>query len=455
MSAAAGAAPLVLGVDVGTTTTKALLLDQHGEEVARRSVPTPFSIETTGTEMTVPALKAALAALLAGLGPAAGRVMAVGVAGLAESGAPFDRHGEPLAPVIAWHDPRGEATVARLERRFGAALVPLIGQRLRSVSSVAKLGWLLDEGLRGVHRWLGVPELCLFALTGAWATDYSLASRTGCYDVGRRRWLPEVAEAVGVDPGVLPPVHRAGAALGRVTTEAAAWSGLVAGIPVTLAGHDHLAAMSGCGAAADDLGNSVGTAETVVGRSDRLPDAHLAVDRRSAITLAPAGDRWAVLASAARAGRVLERAATALGRTLPELDALAETARPIAADELVVALQSGDASGLDGGDPGALWAGLMRALAVRTADAVNRVGDVIGPAPRLVVFGGGSRSRPWLAAKADVCPIPISRSSTADAAARGAASYAGVAAGWWASADDAPQVATEAVTPGSGATGRP
>ncbi len=439
-------APLLLGLDVGTSRIKALLVDERGAELGRAWVPTPFRTDATGTEMTHAALQSAVGEVVARLGPSIERVEAVGVAGLAESGAPVDRQGQPLASIIAWHDPRGAATVEVLEHRFGAELPSLIGQRLRTVSSVAKLGWLVGEGLRGVDRWLGVPELCLFALTDTWATDFSLAARSGCYDVGRRRWLPEVAQAVGIEPAVLPPVRPAGEALGRVSEPGAAWSGLPGGIPVTLAGHDHLSALAGCGAEVEDLGNSVGTAETVVGRSARFPEVSRALAHRVAVTLMPDGAGWALLASAARSGRVLELAATALGRSFAELDALAEAATPIDAADLVTELRSGDASGLaPEEDPGEVWAGLLDALAASTADAVDRVGEVVGPAPRVVVFGGGSRSRPWLVAKARLCSVPVWRSTTDDAAARGATAHAGAAAGWWCAASDAPRVALEEV----------
>ena len=442
--------PLLLGLDVGTSRVKALLVDGDGSEMAAASVPTPFRSEAAGTEMTVASLEAALRAVLERLGPALDQVAAVGVAGLAESGAPLDAGGEPLAPIIAWYDPRGEDPVRVLDERFGAGLARCIGQRLRTVSSVAKLGWLVANGVVGVHRWLGVPELCVRSLTGAEATDFSLAARTGCYDVTRRRWLPEVVEALGISPQVLPAVVAAGSVVARTSRAGRAWSGLPRGIPVTLAGHDHLAALAGCGAGEDDFGNSVGTAETVVGRCSDPPDVEVALSRRTAVTLLPDGRAWAVLAGAARAGRVLGVAASALGLSLRHLDALAESAAPAAVGELVADLQAGNAEGLGGGDPGAVWAGLLHALAERTGEAVIRAGDVVGPPKRLVVFGGGGRSRPWLAAKAGLVAVPVWRSTVAEAAARGAAASAGVAAGWWASPEEAPGAMLEEVRPGSG-----
>src|SRR5581483_11068488 len=158
--------------------------------------------------------EAALSSVVAAVGPDRERVAAVGVAGMAESGAPLAA-GRPVAPVIAWYDGRGEETVAALESRFGPDLARRTGRRVRTVSSVAKLGWLLDHGLAPPKRWLGVPELALFLLTGVEATEHSLAARTGAYDVIERAWLPSVAAQLGLPVGIFPAVRPALRPAGR------------------------------------------------------------------------------------------------------------------------------------------------------------------------------------------------------------------------------------------------
>ncbi len=422
---------LLLGLDVGTTGIKAIALDSSGAEQAWASVPTPFRASTDGIDMTVADFERALVATVGGVGPTRERVAAVGVAGMAESGAPF-RAARPVGPIIAWHDGRGEATVASLERRFGAALASWTGRRVRTVSSLAKLGWLLDHGIPAPDRWLGVPELVLFLLTGTEATEHSLAGRTGAYHVTDRTWLPEVTHHLGIPEGVFPEVYPAGSPMGLVGEEAARRFGLPVGVPVTVAGHDHLAAGAGLGPSTDDLLNSVGTAETVFRRTDSPPDIERALALDLAVTLWPGGRSWAVLASAARSGVVLGELAVSLGSSPAELDRLAESAS----------------------DAGQCWSAALTDLAGRTAAAGQRVGEIVGPHRRLIVFGGGSRSKPWLVAKAAAAAgVPVLRSTVPEAAARGAAVAAGSAAGWW-PAGAGPAPALEAVPPG-GATMRP
>lgn len=409
---------LLLGLDVGTTRIKAVAIDAGGAGRAGASVPTPFRRSAVGVDMAVADLRRAIAEVIAALGPAGRTIAAVGLAGMAESGAPL-RDGAPLAPIIAWHDGRGDGTVLSLERRFGADLPRWTGRRVRTVSSVAKLGWLLDHGMAPPDRWLGVPELGLFLLSGVEGTEHSLAARTGAYHVTERRFLPDVIAHVAgrrgsgdrpgrphPDAGLFPPVLAAGTAMGFVTPAAATAFRLPAGIPVTIAGHDHLAAAAGLGAQPHDLLNSVGTAETLLWRLPCAPAVDRALELGLAVTLWPGGDAWGVLASVTRSGPVVEELAAELGVAPGGLDDLT-------------------------GAGARRWAAAARMLAQKTAAAAARVAALTGPHQRLVVFGGGSRSQVWLRAKAAAAGVPVVRSTVAEATARGAAVAAGAAAGWW------------------------
>jgi len=439
--------PLLLGLDVGTSRCKALLVDRQGHEVGGATAVTPFARTGDRVEMGVDALRSTLTRVLTALGPARSQVMAVGITGMAESGAPLDAGGEALAPIIGWHDPRGAEAVARLEEHFGDALPRRIGHRVRTVSSVAKLGWLVDHGVAGTRRWLGVPELCLFALTRAEATDPSLAARTAAFDIVERRWLGEVPAALGFDVEVFPAVHAAGSTMGRVREDASEWAGLSPGVPVTLAGHDHLAAMAGCGADRGDFGNSVGTAESVVAPSRTLPDLDQALALGLSVSLAPAGKGWVVLAGAARAGTAVTAVADALHASPADLDRLAEDAGTSDRPGLLATALAGDVVVPSTEAPGALWNALLAALSIRTGEALRRAVDLVGLPPRLVVFGGGATSRPWLSAKAELGIVPVWRTTTREAAARGAALTAGVAAGWWSSPHEAPPALLELIEP--------
>ena len=222
---------LLLGIDVGTTRIKAVAIDAVGAEQGVASVATPFVAWAEGVEMEVTHLTGAVGAAVAALGAARERIAAIGVTGMAESGAPL-LAGRPVGPVIAWHDGRGETTVESLKTRFGPDLARWTGRRLRTVSSLAKLGWLLDHGLPVPDCWLGVPELALWFLTDTEATEHSLAARTGAYDVNERRFQPDVIAHVlagAADPATSGPTAAAWPAAGPAAAESTGAEGAVAG----------------------------------------------------------------------------------------------------------------------------------------------------------------------------------------------------------------------------------
>lgn len=465
----------LLGVDIGTTTIKTVLIDRDGTERAHAARPTPLRRRGDRAEMTVDELTGAVARTIADLGDATASVRAVGFTGMGESGAPLDGGLEPLAPVIAWHDPRG-ADEAALLARYLPGLHLRTGRPTSAVSSVAKLAWLVRSGMEHPLHWVGVPELCVLAATGELVTDFSLASRTGAFDVARHIYLDEPGDLLGIEVSAFLEPLAAGRIAGFVTAEGADDLGVPMGVPVTVAGHDHLVGATTIAPARHVLSNSVGTAETVLVHLDALPSLERAHDLNVHVSAAPSGRGWIAFASATRTGLVRAAAASALGIGVHDLDEAAVGVAPTEARLFLEELEAGEcpparvrpqesgarpsrASGApdDGapddprsspsGAPEEIWAGVLDALAGRTRAAADRLARASGAYERIVVFGGGARSPAWLTAKARRFEVAVERALTTEAVARGAAIYAGVAAGWWESVADAPRPRSERVSP--------
>ncbi|MBN9181030.1 MAG: hypothetical protein J0J00_10895, partial [Microbacterium sp.] len=174
---------LLLGIDLGTSSIKANAIDRHGRSMGIGVAPTPFATRAHGVEMTTDDLFAAIGSAIADLGVLASRVSAVGVASMGETGTIIRPDGPSDLPLVAWHDERGTEIVDELVAEFGAEEVRRrTGRQARSVTSVAKLGWLLRNGHETGGTWTGVAGLTVWKLTGALAQEQSLAASSGAFD---------------------------------------------------------------------------------------------------------------------------------------------------------------------------------------------------------------------------------------------------------------------------------
>ncbi len=270
--------PLLLGVDAGTTNTKAVIFDLEGRPVAQASEPTRIEhLRPEWAEYTAETLwdvaASAIRGALAGIDDP-GRIQGVAVASMAETAVPLDAAGAPTGPAIAWFDKRTRAELALIEERVGAnRLFEISGLAPEPIFGLCKLLWHKrhrPESFARTVKWLNAADYLAWRLSGEMATDYSLASRTFALDLGTRRWSAEVLEAVGVDPSLMAPLVRSGEPLGTVQAEAAAVTGLPRHCVVAAGGHDHIVGAIAADAMRPDVMLlSTGTTEAILMGRDR------------------------------------------------------------------------------------------------------------------------------------------------------------------------------------------
>jgi sugar (pentulose or hexulose) kinase len=435
---------LLAGLDVGTTSVKALLLSTEGEEVAIGRAPTRWARAEHGVETSAESIvDAAQNALRDALAKVPGeRVIALGVASMAEAGVLVDVHDVPLAPVIAWHDQRDEQQLDDLVAQLGAdAFSSRTGLPLWTQWSLTKHRWIVDNLplARAAARRYNIAEWVAHQFGAEPATELSLASRTGWLDVATGRPWSESMAWSGASESLLSDLVTAGTALGVAST-----SGDLAalkGATLTVAGHDHQAAVVGVGIGGpgDEL-DSCGTAEAFVRTiaPQLAPDAILTLTR-SGVTVGwhAIRDRWCLL-GATQGGLILGRVQAALGVDrdgLPALDAaaLAATDRP----EVLTVSDDGDVEMAPGAEPGQVWRAATQAV-TRQANALGAVIDrAAGPRRDLVVAGGWTNSAALMAAKTEMFG-PLRAANTREPGARGAAFLAGLAHGTYSSYDEMP-----------------
>ena len=201
-----------IGVDIGTTSTKAIAIDRAGRTRGRHEVGYPLLTPDDATAEQDPvvireAVFDGLRVLMAAL-PGA-RVRGLSFSSAMHSLIALDAEGNALTPCITWADTRSHRQAEALRATSaGDSVYAATGTPIHPMTPLCKLIWLREEhpGLHHrAHRFVSIKEFVLLALTGVLAADASLASATGLFDIRARQWHPEALALAGIDAGQLAP----------------------------------------------------------------------------------------------------------------------------------------------------------------------------------------------------------------------------------------------------------
>ena len=245
---------LAIGVDIGTTGVKAVLIDRGGRMLGDHTVPHDLHSPHAGWAEEEPAdweagAIAALAAIAALPACDPARVAAIGVSGMVPAMVLLDEAGLPLRPSIQQNDARAIAEVAELTERLDqAALYARTGGFTNAQHIAPRLLWVQrhePEVWARTRTILGSYDLVTARLCGQPPATCSLelnwAIESGLYDLRDRRWLPDALAAVGLTESHFPPVHAPHEIVGELAANVAARTGLRAGTPIVAGSADHIA----------------------------------------------------------------------------------------------------------------------------------------------------------------------------------------------------------------------
>ena len=239
----------LLGIDVGSTNLKAVLFTIDGRVVAKADTPTALGhpdLDHPDWAVWEPAqiwggIADSVRQVVAGIDAAT--IRGVAVTGMGVDGLPLDAQGRWLYPFISWHCPRTLPQQRWWLETIGAERQFQIGgDQIWTINTALRLLWMREhhpEILERTHKWVLIEDFVNFMLCGELATDYSMASNTLLFDQRTLTWSDELLQASGIDRRLLCDPHPAGTVLGRVHVAAAAATGLKAGTPVVLGGHDY------------------------------------------------------------------------------------------------------------------------------------------------------------------------------------------------------------------------
>lgn len=249
-------AALILAFDLGTTGNKASLFAADGYPLASQVSAYPTAYARPGWAEQNPedwwaSVCEATAGLLASSKHSAEDIAVVSFSGQMMACLPVDAAGIPLRPALIWADSRAEEEARWLAERVGGERVYAVtGHRASASYTAAKALWLRahepEVWARTAHL-LQAKDYVAYRLTGEYATDYSDASGTNLFDLEGRAWSVEIADAIGLDLGLLPAARPSATVIGTVSARAAVETGLRPGTPVVIGGGDGACATAGAG----------------------------------------------------------------------------------------------------------------------------------------------------------------------------------------------------------------
>ncbi len=390
---------VVLGLDAGTTTAKAVAVDRAGQ-IRATAGSDPISTHTTpdgGSEQEPEEIWQALTTAgrraVESLGSGA-RVAALAVAAQSGSVIPVPVGGR-AERAITWMDTRSRSLVESWPREVAERMRALSGWMSTSGVGLSTIAALrapgVDAGPGGdpipVARWASVDDYLVFRLTGQWVTNPSNAAGMQLMEVSTRSWSNELCSLGGIDQRMLSPIRESGTAAGELTVEAAAALALDAGTPVVMGGHDQACAALGLGVVEPgDLFMSTGTAWVLTVITDRADVAALPPSLNLSPHVVPGC--WTASENLGGLGAML-----------------AET--PLAGIR--------DA---------------FETCALRVRRALEEAGELAPAGGELILVGGGTRFRELVEVIVDIIDRPVVTRSEATWPALGAARLAGAALGW-------------------------
>jgi xylulokinase len=440
---------LFLGLDLGTGSTKALLIDGNGDVAAQASAAyQPSSPQPGWSEMDVEAWWQAVLACAAQLPPELRRAVAgIGLSGQMHGVVLSDAAGQALRPAILWLDNRA----AKALGPYPADSLARLGNPLSPGMAGPVLCWLKahEPGTLAAARWALQPKDWLrLRLTGSAGAEPSDASGTLLAD-RHGRWDLDLVDRLGIPPSLLAPLGDSAGTAGLLCASAAAALGLPAGIPVAAGGGDTPMAALGSGLLAHNMAQlTTGSGAQIVVMQSRLPPVSPVLNSFRAVNPGHLPG-WYVMAAMQNAGVALEWARNTLGLSWAEAYARAFEARPVQdGGILFLPYLSGERTpwmnprlrgAWIGMDPGSTPGQLMRAAFLGVAYSVRAGVDALRahgiPFDSLRLAGGGSVHAAWRQLLMDVLQLPLDAVACPNASARGAAMLGGMAAAHWGVAD--------------------
>lgn len=463
-------ASALLGIDIGTSGCKALLISVDGDVLASSTATYGLSQPRTGWTEQDPALwiegaRKSVASVMQQAPDV--ELLCIGLSGQMHGLTPLDADKNILRPAILWNDQRNSAEVEEITEKAGGleALISITGNRMLVGYTGGKILWMKNhepELFAKLRYVLNPKDYLRYVLTGELATEVSDASGTGLFNVYQREWATELIEKLGINPAILPVCHESHVISGRISASGSAAFGLPAGIPVVGGGGDSVIQTIGSGVIEPgELQTTIGTAGILAAALNApTPSA----DGRIQMFCNVAPDKWHAMGVSLNAGgamgwfrSVLSQAGHKSDLSFDDIVKAAEVSKAGASGLLFLPYLNGErCPHPDPSARGALvgltarhgFGDIGRSVMEGVTHAfydMHALMSSMGIEGRVIkASGGGARSPLWRQMQADLfnCDV-VTTEGAAEGGAFGAALVAGVGAGIWKDATEAARIIRE------------
>lgn len=461
---------VTIGIDVGTSGTKTLAIDESGKILASASSEYPCSHPRPGwseqdPELWWAATKETLRAVLSAGAFKPTDVAGVGLSGQMHGSVFLDADGQVVRPALLWNDQRTAAECAEIEERAGGreALIRMVANRALTGFTAPKLLWVRRHEPANwdrVRQVLLPKDYIRYRLTGTYATEVSDASGTLLLDVANRRWSRELLGKLELDPALLPACYESPEVSATISAIGSDATGLPVGVKVVGGGGDQPAGAVGNGIVRQGVVSAtMGTSGVVFAHSQ-----HLGFDPEGRLQrgCASVPGEYHVMGVVLSAGGSLQWFRNELGKAevalakeqkidpYQILTAEAAIAGPGAEGLFFLPYLTGERSPHFDPDAKGGWIGLTvrhgRPHMVRAVlegatfamrDSLELIRDMGVAIEQIRVSGGGARNALWKQIQADVYGADVHTINASEGPAYGVALLALVGAGTYSSVPEA------------------
>jgi sugar (pentulose or hexulose) kinase len=456
---------LLMGIDLGSTSVKAVIYDTSGKPVTSASSKLDVSNDDPAHpswcvwkyEDVWGSVKAVISQSIKDI-PPAGKLRAMAVTGFGMDGLPLDKDGKELFPLISWHCPR---TIPQFEQTkkiiTDEEMFTETGVRPMVINSIYRIMWMQQnkpEILDKADKWLLIEDYVNYKLSGEKLTDFSMASTFSAMVQQTHTWSEKIISKLNLPGHIFPKPTQSGTVLGKVLPSVCAETGLSGDELVVLGGHDYIcAALAASIRSGSDLMDVNGTWEMLVKGMTKVDttytdnyyyiESHVARNIWCGISSVISGDMmewlkdnygkpgdgnvWENLMTEAEKSNPGSRGCTFLphfsGSTAPRVE-------PTSLGSYV-----GMHNQVNRGD---IIRATVEGLTYKTREMLEAmVANSTETVKGIKATGGAIKNRFWMQAKADILGLPVEIPELYEATPLGAAMLAGIGTGLYQDEEDA------------------